>query len=813
MNANVVVTSEQPAARRERAKSSALLASVGLIAASALAYEILLTRIFAIVHWPHLVAIAISLALLGYGASGTFLVLFERPVRTRPALAYTGNAILFGLSAVACVAMAQRLTFDPQGLSWDLMQIIPLSATFLLLAIPFFAAANCIGLALIHARRDIPRVYGTDLVGAGVGAVIVLLGLSYVAVDALLVSLVFISVLAAALGARAFGGHLLAVTATGLALSFSVVIFIPHDVSPAAYKDLYRALATMGGQPISETHGIGGVVSVVRNRQIPTRMAPGLSLQSTVLPPQQMAVFVDGDQVGTLPDVADSGESTDYFSQLLSALPYRLGAPASRVAVLNAGTGYRVQQAVNSGASAVTAVEPNPQLVSLVCRLYAAGCDRQRADWQVQSARAFVASSPGDFDLITLDLPGDAAGLDALRIDHSATVEAFADYLDHLTANGILVVEGPTRTPPGLSIRMLATARDALTHSEVGDPRRQIVMLRGWQRFLLLIFRSPVSDADLEATREFSRSLGFDLVWLPGMRSAEANRYQQLRTALYHDAARVVLNGDLTSGPTFRFRPVTDDTPYPHLSTGWREAAGGLLIGTVEQRSQLDVGVLVGVVTFAVAGLAASMFILLPLLALRRQDDASWPSGLRIRSVAFFALIGGGFLVIEIAWIDQLQLFLGHPVYATTAVLACFLVFAGFGSLWSQRQPPHSARRRLHTAVGVIAVACLLYVTLVPTWLTGLADQGIMVRIGTVVILLAPLAFAMGIPFPTALQYLAIRSPGLVPWAWGINGSASVIAAAGTPLLGSEIGFSGLVLVAASSYLLLPLIGLLGSRA
>jgi hypothetical protein len=106
-----------------------------------------------------------------------------------------------------------------------------------------------------------------------------------------------------------------------------------------------------------------------------------------------------------------------------------------------------------------------------------------------------------------------------------------------------------------------------------------------------------------------------------------------------------------------------------------------------------------------------------------------------------------------------------------------------------------------------------LYVTLVPEWLTSLASEGISVRIGVVVSLLAPLAFAMGIPFPTALQYLALRSPGLVPWAWGINGSASVIAAAGTPLLGSEIGFSGLVLVAACSYLLLPLIGLLGSRA
>ena len=287
MNASAVLPTGRPVARPERVKDLALLASAGLIAAAALSYEILLTRIFAIVHWQHLVAIAISLALLGYGASGTFLVLSKKLLQRRLANTYVGNALLFGLSALACVVIAQRLTFDPQGLSWDLVQIIPLSTSFLLLAVPFFAAANCIGLALIHAKRDIPLIYGTDLVGAGVGVVVVLIGLSYITVEALLIGLVFVGVLAAMLGAVALGGRLVTVTTVGLTLSLGLVFLVPSDVRPAAYKDAYRALATLGGQVVGETHGVAGVVTVVRNRKIPTRTAPGLSLQSTALPQTQ----------------------------------------------------------------------------------------------------------------------------------------------------------------------------------------------------------------------------------------------------------------------------------------------------------------------------------------------------------------------------------------------------------------------------------------------------------------------------------------------------------------------------------------------
>jgi hypothetical protein len=174
----------------------------------------------------------------------------------------------------------------------------------------------------------------------------------------------------------------------------------------------------------------------------------------------------------------------------------------------------------------------------------------------------------------------------------------------------------------------------------------------------------------------------------------------------------------------------------------------------------------------------------------------------------YFGLVGIAFLFIEIAWIQRLQLFLGHPVYATTAVLVAFLLFAGLGSLWAQRRSRAEVRWVLIIAVLAILLASLAYIFYMPSLLDAVADLPLAARGGVVLVLLAPLAFAMGIPFPSGLRRLGDSSDELIPWAWGINGIASVVSAASAPLLAMEIGFNGLIAVAVLAYLLLPTIRL-----
>jgi spermidine synthase len=786
------------------------LAAIGLISATALSYEILLTRVFAIVHWHHLVAIAISLALLGYGVSGTFLTLLGTRLRRRFPAFFVGNAILFAITALVCLSVAQRIPLDPQALAWDSRQAVYLAATFLLLAIPFFAAANCIGATLSQFRADIPRIYGFDLVGAGLGAFVPLAGLALLRPAEALFGVFVGGLLAATLAAQAMRWHPVRVSLLAITLAVAAGSGLDRQVAPSAYKDLARALTVYGAQIDSELSGVDGVVDVVRNDSVAQRFAPGLSLNADATPPKQLMVFVDGEAAGAIDVDQGSGRVDDYLGQLLSALPFDL-RPDARVAVLNAGAGFRVRQAAALGAGPITAIEPTRALFELACTQYRDQqpevCDSARVQWHIQTARAHLAGPVGRFDLITVVASADPGGVDALSIDYDLTTEAFGDFLSHLEHRGLLAIEGPTRLPPRLALRLLYTAQRALLASDVQRPDRHIAMVRGWQRFLLMVSNAPLQARDSARIRRFADDLGFDLVWLPDIRAEEVNRFQVLQQPLFFNGAARLLDPQRVVADrrgTDRLRSASDDRPFPLLFTGWGESWTALMRGDPAGLARLDSALLISLVTLGLVGIAAVLLILLPLSWMRPDRAETAAAGLRWRTLLYFSLIGIAFLFLELAWIQRMQLFLGHPVYATTAVLAAFLVFAGLGSFWSQRAGNRNPGGLLKPAVLVIVAFSLAYVLLLPDWLERLAGIALGWRIAVVLVLLAPLAFAMGVPFPTGLSQLGDAAPGLVPWAWGINGCASVISAAAATPLAAQIGFTGLILIAVSSYLLLP---------
>lgn len=797
------------------ARVQAPVLAVGLVSAAALAYEVLLVRLFAIVHWHHLVAIAIGLALLGYGVSGTFLAIWGARLRPYFAPAFVSNAFLFGLSSALCAGLAQRIPFDPEGLIWDPWQFPRLAAAFLLLALPFFAAANCIALALTRFPGVISRLYGVDLLGAGIGAVGILGVLLLLHPADALLGVALTGLAIAVLAAWQLAWRPLAVlVAAGLA-GAAILLGMRPVVEPAPYKDLARTLAVTGAEVERRMHGPAGTLTLVRNDTVPLRTAEGLSLQARSLPPPQRALFVDGEALDTLP-VADADPADAGFQRYrLSALPYVL-LSAPRVAVLNAAAGSDVRQALALGAAQVVAVEPNPMLRELLCGEHPAlrptPCDDPRVDWVVQSPRAYLGAVSRNFDLVTLTAAAHGSGLDALAVDFDLTREALESYLGHLAPGGLLMIEGPSRVPPRLALRMLATAQAALQARGSSAPHEHLLMLRGWRRFVLLVAPEPLGQERIAAAREFARSRGFDLVWLPGMDPGEANRFQRLQEPWFERGAAVVL-GLAPAGPgsaRFDLDPATDDRPFPLRFTRWSEVWQALAGGDPNQRAQLDLGLVLGGALLVLVAPLAALLILLPLLALRPAGGAADNSG-RLRTFGYFGLVGLAFLFVEIGWIQRLQLFLGHPVYATSAVLATFLVFAGLGSLYSQRRRTERTAGLLWSAVGAISVLSLAYLLFLPDLLQQAAAQPLPARLLIVLVVLAPLAFAMGMPFPLGLRGAGARDPRLVPWAWGINGCASVMAAGSTPLLAAEIGFSGLTVLAVAAYLLLPLLHVAGT--
>ena len=373
-----------------------MLAAIALLSAGAIAYELLLMRLFAITLWHHFAYMVISLALLGYGASGTFLVFGRRFLLPRYALSFSGLAASFGVTAIGCYALAWRLPFNPLEVVWDWRQQLYLAAMYLTLMLPFFAAASAIGLALSARPAPIAAVYRADLAGAGAGAAAAVLAMFALPPEACLRLVGAGAFLSAALALMTDGWRRLALAAACLALPMALIWPTAWlKPIPSPYKALSLALNIPGTRVIAERSSPLGRLSVIESHSVPLRHAPGLSLATTAAPPEQLGVFTDGEGMTAVTRFTGDVATLRFLDQQV-ALPYHLlDRPATLV--LGAGGGADVLMALFQQARRIDAVELNGKLVDLVRadfghfagRIY----DRSEVTLHIAEARSFVEAS------------------------------------------------------------------------------------------------------------------------------------------------------------------------------------------------------------------------------------------------------------------------------------------------------------------------------------------------------------------------------------------------------------------------------------
>ena len=789
-------------------------AAIAVLSAAALAYEVLLIRLFSIVQWHHFAHMVISLALLGYGASGAFLAFGARFLRRRFVAAFAVNALLFGITAVVSFLSVQSLPFNPLEVLWDPVQPAWLALVYVLLAVPFFFAANCFGLSFYCFSDLIPRVYGYDLIGAGVGSLGVVILMYVLEAGQLLTAVGVCGALAALLVTASSGGERRWALFAGVTLAGVVLIGLSEQalsLRPSPYKGLRHALNVTGAELVEERSSPLGLLSLVRSPEVPFRHAPGLSLNSTVEPPQQLAVFTDADAMSVITRFDGDLSAMAHLGYVTSALPYHLLAQP-RVLVLGAGGGADVLQALYYGAASVDAVEVNPQMVALVRDDYGAFAGHLYALDNVQvheqEARGFVAGSSRRYDLIQVALldsfSASSAGLYALSESFLYTVEALGEYLQRLEPGGILAITRWVKLPPRDGLKLFATAVAALRSAGVTDPERRLAWIRSWNTSTLLIKHGVLGEEAVTAVRRFAASRSFDLVHVPGIRAEEVNRNNILATPAFFQAARAILGSsarEFFERYKFDVRPATDDRPYFFSFFRWSSLPEMLALRHHGGMALLDSGYLILVLTLVQALVASLMLIALPAWIQSRGHARRIRGSIRWGVLIYFLAIGLAFLFVEIAFIQKFVLFLSHPVYAVGVVLAGFLVFAGLGSRYAQRTGGEGrwGEALWPSVAGIVGIAVIYLFALTPA-LGALMSWHDIPKIIIALALIAPLAFLMGFPFPLALAALGDQARELIPWAWAINGCASVLAAVIATLLAIQFGFTVVVLSALGLY-------------
>lgn len=790
------------------------LIAIALLSASILGYEVLLMRLFSIIQWHHFAYMVISLALLGYGISGTFLSLTQRWLLPRYNAALCINLGLFGITALGGYLLAQQIPFNAETVLWDLHQPLWLLALYLLLALPFFFAANAIGLSFIAIRGQIARLYSADLLGAGAGSlgVILLLSLAMPLPALGIIAAIAMVSLLVALWELSIQRRMLWSVAAIITATLMVTVAQRGTLQLSPYKELSQMLRIEGTTVVSESSSPLGLLTVVESSKVPLRHAPGLSLMARSEPPPQVAIFSDGAGMTVINrgDAADS--AYDYLDQLTWALPYHLATPRS-VLVLGAGGGTEVLQAQRHGVSNIDAVELNPRMISLVRDRYGdfSGHLYSQPGITLHAAegRGFAASSDKKYDLIQLPLldsfATSSAGLYALNESYLYTVEALRTFYQRLNPNGYLAISRWINLPPRDTLKLFATAATMLEQDGIADPGKRLILIRGWQTSTLLIKSGDITDEEITALRAFTNERAFDLCWFSGIRADEVNRYNLLDQPHFHNAAVALLGPgrqQFLDGYKFNLTPATDDAPYFFQFFKWRTLPEIMALRGSGGMPLLEWGYLILVATLLQALFASVILILLPLFVLRRNRVAHGP--LCRRSVLiYFSAIGLAFMFIEMAFIQRFILFLHHPLHATSVVLSGFLIFAGIGSAYARRLA-HTERHRRGVQVAVTGIITIsaVYLLLLGPLFELLQHWPMTAKVAITLLLIMPLAFCMGLPFPLALDRLGRDAPQLIPWAWGVNGCASVISAVLAALLAIHFGFRMVIISALLLYLL-----------
>ena len=788
--------------------------ALSLVSAAALAYEILLTRLFAIIQWHHFAYMMISVALLGYGAAGAMVTLFRPQLDSRFVPAFAASAAAFGVTSMGCFLLAQALPFNALEFLWDVRQPIWLLAMYVLLFVPFFFAAVCVCLAFTRYAEQARRVYTFDLVGAAFGSLGVIFALFALQPAMVLACVTALGAIAAALFWLSAGGRPRTVALAPLTLAAVALVVAQTPVGQlhiSQYKSLSKALEVMGARVVAERSGPLGQVTVVESNAVPFRHAPGLSLSAPQPPPDQLAVFTDGEGFSALNRYDGSRETPVYVDYLTSALPYHLTS-TPRVLVLGAGAGTDVLQALYHGAAMVDAVELNPQMADLVEREFGEFSGRPYSrpgvHLHIAEARGFAAASRGHFDVIQLGLldafGASAAGLYALNESYLYTVEALQRYLMRLRPDGYLAITRWVDLPPRDALKLFATAVVALEKGDVRDPGARLAMIRNWNTATLIVKNGELTPQDVVRLREFSRSRGFDLVWHPGMRARDADTFNRLQQPYFHEGAVALLGGrraDFIERYKFNIAPATDDRPYFFHFFRWKALPELLQLRDRGGLPLLDWGYPLLIATLVQALVLGAALILLP-LARRRSPGARFGAGVRWRTAAYFAALGCGFMFVEIAFIQKFVLFLSHPLYAVAVVLFAFMLCAGLGSLLSQQLAKGVVPGivLLVPPISAIALLCGLYLIWLPWVINALITLPDAARIAITVLLILPLGLSMGMPFPLGLEALGARTPALVPWAWGINACAAVAGAVLASVLAIHAGFNAVLIVAVVLY-------------
>jgi len=793
---SATVATPIPTSSKIEIPEKTLLSGLALTSFAALLLELSLTRLFSVVLYYHFAFLAISIALLGLGAGGVFAYLMKTRLATLDTRRLAARVCM--ANSLVVVVVLEIVLHVPVALDVSERNFLRLASLYLAAAAPFFLTGLLFSVVFARETHRIPRLYGADLGGGSLACLAVVSLLNWLGGPNVILAAAVALAIAGMVWAEARGARR---NAGLLALAIVALVGANHS---GRFIDVVYAKGMFRDPAWVEFARWNAISRVEVDRQGQAKVAVIDADASTYIMNADLAHW----------------KGTEWEHDLMSAPPALANVlrPHGEFAVIGPGGGVDVLRAVANGSPNVTGIEINPIIATTVMRgryadysqhLY----QRPEVHIHVSDGRSYLRSSAQRFDVVQMTLvdtwASTAAGAFALSENNLYTVEAFREYFEHLKPDGMIAITRWEFHHPREALRVVAVAMEALHRMGVANPERHFMIASQGALnedgipVAVLAKRTPFTAAEEDSVRNYLRN--YDKItplYLPSQPGE--NPFSELIAS--NDAYA------FANSYAYNVAPVSDNAPFFFFTLKPSQ-----ILGEKGVRRGIDwkvnLGVLMLLLVLVISVCAVLLFLILPLAL---KTGGARPSPLPL---LYFVAVGLGYILVEIAFIQRFVLFLGHPTYALTVVIFLLLLSSGAGSLFSRLWLPRTEMGWLPLLL--VAATLLIYVLFLPGRLAGLVGLDFGYRLVVSGVLLIPLGFVMGMPFPTGLRALASARAAIpasednaIEWAWAINAAASVLGSVLAMVIAIQFGLTVTLACGAGAYLIaLGLMPILHTKA
>ncbi|HEX5435273.1 MAG TPA: hypothetical protein VFY05_13630 [Candidatus Angelobacter sp.] len=778
-----------------------VMLAVAMVSFSSLLLELAMTRLFSVVLFYHFAFFAISVALLGLGSGGVFAHI-RRDWLMRFDLGSMGTAICI-CSSLAIPAVVWIVLHTPVSLQVTGANFGKLTVIYLATAVPFFFTGLLFSVLFARSTGAISLLYGADLAGGASACLAVVPLLNTIgAPDALL----FCSVVMAAAGALWAGSRKIGRAAWVLVVVTVTFLVWAHHGDK---MDVIYAKGMLRDPKWVEFAKWNAISRIEVDNQKGSRYVVIDADATTAIMNVDPAKW-DQDQP-TSPAPSHTGTpgqgSFNWKKSLMAAAPSVANVlrPRGAFAIIGPGGGVDVLRAVANGSPSVTGIEINPIIINDIMRgayadysyhLY----DLPQVHIHIQDGRSYIRSSRDKYDVVQMTLvdtwASTAAGAFALSENNLYTVEAFREYFDHLKPDGMIAITRWEFRRPREALRVVSQGIEALHQLGVSNPRNNFVIVadgglnEDGRPVLVLAKKSAFTQDEYNAVAAHVAA-NPNLVWLNP--DPQHTGLQPLPAAAQVFQKLIDSNDpqEFARHYAYNVGSVDDNAPFFFFTLKTGYVLKNILAGTGKGMDwRINLGVVVLGMLLIISVLAVLAFLILPLALHGRQAGTIRPP---LPALLYFIALGFGYILVEISLIQRFVLFLGHPTYALTVVVFLLLLSSGAGSIAARQYI--SGGRTLLALLSIITAVIALDLVLVPWLLSTTVGYAFLLKLLLSGLILIPLGFLMGMPFPTGLRLV-----NTVEWAWALNAAASVLGSVMAMVIAIHFGLTITLACAALAY-------------